>query len=205
MKNKNFPKIIWISAIFLFLIVILICVMDYKIHFEYKTKNKLYFYDCNGILCVTEVEDDNHLLYSKYECDYEECPVFKSEVEDSYAIIENKNTSILYNYRTGKIVSDDYDDYKLLNDKYFIVTKKDKQGIINMNNERKVSMNYDSIGYLKDGNLLGYTLNYIIVKKNDKYGIVAIETNEIVEDFNYSENEIDSLFTILSQKENGIE
>lgn len=205
MKSKNIPKIIWISAIFLSLIIILICVMDYKINFEYKIKNKLYFYDCNGILCVTEVEDDDHLLYSNYECGYNDCPVFKAELEDSYAIIENSDASILYNYRNGRIISDDYDDYNLLNNGFLIVTKNHKQGIINTNNELKVSVIYDSLGYFKDDHLLGYNLNYIIAKKNDKYGIVSIETNEIVEDFNYSENEIDSLFTVLSQKENSIE
>ena len=112
MKKINIPKIVWILSVFLILIIILIAVMDYKIHYEYKIKNKLQFYECDGNLCVTEVEDEEKLLYSKYECGYEECPVFKSQIDDNYVILENGDNSILFNFRKNKVISVEYDDYK---------------------------------------------------------------------------------------------
>lgn len=201
MKKINFARITWISAIFLGLIVILICVMDYKIHFQYKTKNNIYFYDCSGTLCVTEVKNDSNLLYSKYECGYEECPIFKSELNDTYAILDSQNSNILFNYRTGKIISADYDEYQLLNNNYLIVTKSQKQGIIDINNKITVTVDYDQLGYLKDGYLMGYNLNYIIAKKDNKYGIISIKDGTIIEEINHEETELENLENILKEEE----
>lgn len=201
MKKINLAKIIWITMIFLGLIIILIAVMDYKINFEFKIKNKIYFYDCSGTLCVTEVKDDDHLLYSTYECGYEECPVFKSEINDTYAILETQNDNVLFDYRNGKIISLNYNNYQLLTNNYFIVTKEKKQGIINLNNELLVPLEYDQLGHNKDGYLIGYNLNYIIAKKNDKYGIISIKNNTIIEDFIHEETTINDLLKIIENKE----
>ena len=49
-KKINVYKIMWVSSIFLFLIVVLIMVMDYKINYEYlpESNSKLYFYQCDN-------------------------------------------------------------------------------------------------------------------------------------------------------------
>lgn len=201
MKKINFLRITWISAIFISLVIILIAVMNYKIYFQYQTKNKIYFYDCNGTLCVTEVEDDNHLLYSKYECGYDDCPIFKSEINDTYVILNNQTNNILFNYRTGDTVSSNYEDYKLLNNNYIIVTKNQKQGIIDLNNKITVSLEYEQLGYIQDEYLMGYNINYIIAKKNNKYGIVSIKNGDIIEKFNHEDNEIETLLNILNAEE----
>lgn len=200
MKKINFARITWILSIFLILIVILIAVMDYKIHFEYLTNNKLYFYDCDGTLCVTEVKNDNHLLYSKYQCGYEECPIFKSELDDNYAILTDTDSNILFNYRTGKIISGQYDNYQLLNNNYLIVTKNNFQGIITIDNQLVIPLNYDQLGIIKEDYLSGYTLNYIIAKKNNKYGIISIKDEKIIEEFKYEESELDNLLQILKDQ-----
>ena len=171
MKKINIPKIVWILSVFLILIIILIAVMDYKIHYEYKIKNKLYFYECDGNLCVTEVEDEEKLLYSKYECGYEECPIFRSKIDDNYVVLEYGDNSILFNYRKNKIISKEYDDYKFLNNNYIIVTNDYYQGIIDIDNNLTVQVSYDSLGYIKEEYLIGYNLNNIIAKKNNLYGI----------------------------------
>ena len=93
MKNKirkiNIYKIMWVSSIFLFLIVVLIMVMDYKINYEYLpvSNSKLYFYKCDNELCTTEVEDKDKEIYSAYDCWYEACPVYKSNVNDDYVLL----------------------------------------------------------------------------------------------------------------------
>lgn len=203
MKKFNCARFVWIVALFFALIVILVAVIDYKIHFQYLSKNMIYFYECRGNLCVTEVIDDQNLLYSKYECGYEECPVFKAELGDCYAILNKSdvNNNILFNYRTGVVVSFGYDDYKILNNNYLIITKNKLQGIIDINNKVVVSLKYDQLGVMKDGYLTGYGLNYIVAKKNDRYGIISLKDETIVEEFVYEESQLDNVLQILSDKE----
>lgn len=200
MKKINIPKIVWILSIFLILIIILIAVMDYKINYEYKIKNKLYFYECDGNLCVTEVEDEEKLLYSKYECGYLECPVFKSQMDDNYVILEENDNSILFNYRQNKVISKNYNDYKFLNNNYIIVTKDNYQGIIDIDNNLTVMVSYDSLGYMKEEYLMGYNLNNIIAKKNNLYGIISIKNGTIIEEIKYKEEEIDTLLNIINNE-----
>ena len=202
MKKNNIPKVIWILSVFLVLIVILIAVMDYKIHYEYKIKNKLYFYECDGNLCVTEVEDDKKLLYSKYECGYEECPVFKSEINDKYVILEEKGYNILFDYRESKIISTDYNNYQFINNNYIIVTQNKHQGIIDINNKITVPAIYDKLGYIKEEYLTGYNLNNIIAQKDNLYGIISIKNGTVVEKIKYKEEEINTLLNIISNEEN---
>lgn len=201
MKKINIAKTIWVLSIFLVLIVILIAVMDYKINFEYKIKNKLYFYECDGNLCVTEVKDDKKLLYSKYECGYEECPIFKSELDDTYVILEDEDNNILFNYRDSKVISNNYDDYQFINNNYIIVTNANYQGIIDINNNLTVPTIYNKLGYIKEDYLIGYNLNYIIAQKDDLYGIVSIKNGTITEELKHKEEEINILLDIINKEE----
>ena len=66
MKKHNFGRILWVTSLFLLLIEILLMVMDYKINYQYLTKNELYFYECEGNLCVSEAQEKKNLIYSKY-------------------------------------------------------------------------------------------------------------------------------------------
>ena len=200
MKKINIPKVIWVLSIFLILIIILIAVMDYKINYEYKVKNKLYFYECDGNLCVTEVEDEEKLLYSKYECDYEECPVFKSQIDDNYVILEEINNSILFDFRNNNLISREYDDYNFLNNNYIIVTKNNYQGIIDIDNNLTVLTIYDSLGYMKEEYLMGYNFNNIIAQRNNLYGIISIKDGTIIEEIKYKEEEIDTLLNIINNE-----
>ena len=115
MKKINFARILWVSSFFLILIIVLIAVIDYKVHYEYLTNNNLYFYDSEGILSVTEVKNDNYLLYSKYQCGYDDCPVLKSVLNDNLVLLIKDDITILFDYRTGVIISSDYDNYQIIN------------------------------------------------------------------------------------------
>ena len=203
MKKNSLSKTIWITALFLTLIIILISVMDYKIHYQYKTKKNLYFYDCSGTLCVTEVENNGHLLYSKYECNYDNCPIFKSQLSDTYAILKSHENAdnILFDYRKNEIISSDYEEYQLLGSNYIIITKNKEQGIINLENKIIIPPSYEQLGYNQDGYLTGYGVNYIIAKKNNKYGIISLKDEGVIEDFNYEEKDIDNLLQLLNDKE----
>ncbi len=202
MKKRNWGRVIWVTALFLLLIVILLMVMDYKIHYQYLTPKRLYFYECDGNLCVTEVEDETKLMYSKYECPEEECPIFKGEIGDEYALLENKNTKkvILYNYRSGQMISDQYEHYIMIDSKHIIVLLGNNQGIITEDNKIIVPVQYEQIGYEQDGVLLGYNFQYIIAKKNGKYGIVSYKDGTIIEDFQYTDENINSLLEKLKEE-----
>ncbi|MBQ8681716.1 MAG: hypothetical protein IJ509_02255 [Bacilli bacterium] len=205
MKKINIAKIVWVGALFLGLIVILVMVMDYKIHYQYKSRNKIYFYECSGNLCVTEVKDDDKLMYSYYDCEYEMCPIYKKEIGDSYVVLTEGDSNILFDYRDSKVISRDYDDYQLLNNNYIIVIEGNKQGVINKNNEVVVSISYEQLGYAKDDYLIGYNLNAIIAMNDKKYGIISLKDGSIIEEFKYSEEDVDTLLSLLNDENASID
>ena len=131
--KKNIYRIIWVSCIFLVLIVILVMIMDYKINYEYLEENNLYFYNCDGNLCTTEVKDNSLDLYSVYECRYEECPKFTSIINENYVLLrDNDNSYELYNYKDGNVISAGYDSYIFIDNNYIIVSKGNKYGVIDI-------------------------------------------------------------------------
>lgn len=201
MKKKNWGRILWVTSLFLLLIVILLMIIDYKINYQYLTKNILYFYECDGNLCSSETKDENKLMFSKYECGEEECPYYKENIGDDYVILEykNKTNRLLYNYREGKLASSSYETYSMLDSNHFIVTKKNKQGIINDNDKVIVELLYEQIGYLNDNELSGYNFENIIAKKEDKYGIISYKSGKIIEKFDYTENDLETLLSKLNQ------
>lgn len=204
MSKVNLGKIIWVTSLFLLLIVILLMIMDYKIHYEYLTKKELYFYECSGNLCVSEIKEDKKLMYSKYECQKKECPYLKKELDSNYILLEyqNEKNKILFNYRTAKVISQNYEDYFLLNQKYIIVTKEEKQGLIDSNGKIIVPPKYDQIGLKNEEYLTGYNFKEIIVKQDNAYGIIDCTTGNIVEEIKYSESNISDLLNKLKESAN---
>lgn len=199
-KNINIFKIIWITGIFLLLITILLMVMDYKINYEYLTENNLYFYNCNNSVCTAYVKDgiSKSKLYSTYKCGYKTCPTIKKILGNSYAILSKDNINILYDFINNKMISNNYEDYILINDKYFIITINNYQGLIDINNNIIINPTYQQLGYNKDGILQGYNLQNIIVKDNDLYGIITIKEQQIIKNIEYKEENIEELLTIIN-------
>lgn len=198
MKKINWAKFIWVSAIFLELVVILVMVMDYKIHYQNKKNNQIYFYENEGLLNVTEVANDDYLMYSIYDCGYEECPTLKAEIGDSHVVLVKDNNNILFNYKEGKVISDGYDDYKVLSNNYVIVVKNELQGLIDSNNKLKIGVKYDELGSKGADTILGYNLNYILVRDKDKYGIVSIKDGTVVEPIEHNVIELEDLLRMIS-------
>lgn len=202
MRKINFAKITWISCLFLALTIILIMVMDYKIHYQYLEQTHLYFYECSGNLCVSEIKDDNKLLYSYYDCNFKTCPAYKKNLGDNYVLLEQNNKLILFDYRKNKIISNEYENYHFITEKYIIVTNKNKQGIIDNNGKIIVTPNYDEIGYKNGESISGYNFSWIIVKKNNQYGIISYTDGSIIEEIKYTEADINKLLEILKSASN---
>lgn len=202
MKKKiNFLRFIWVSCLFLTLIVILLMVMDYKINYEYleKSSGKVYFYDCGDEVCTTEVKDDSKKLYSTYDCWYNTCPIYKGVINDDYALLKEDTSFVLYNYKTGDTITSGYDSYTFINKEYIIVTKDAQDGIIDINDNVIVKPEYDQIGYFDGDYLIGYSTDKIIASKNDKYGIISFKDGRVVEEFKHSEAEVSSLLALINK------
>lgn len=201
-KKINVYRIMWVSSIFLFLIVVLIMVMDYKINYEYllESNSKLYFYQCDNELCTTEVEDKDKEIYSAYDCWYEACPVYKSNVNDDHVLLEKDNIIILYNYKTGEEISRDYNNYTFIDNEHIIVEKNEKYGIIDIQNKVIVNLEYDEIGYYEDGLLKGYNTRNIVATKGNKLGIISYKDGSIVESFDYTKDNINELLEIINSQ-----
>ncbi len=204
MKRHNFGRILWVTSLFLLLIEILLMVMDYKINYQYLTKNELYFYECEGNLCVSEAQEKKNLVYSKYNCGKKECPFYKRSIDNSYVILEynNSNKTLLFNYRTGKMVSNSYEDYTIINQNRFIVTLNKKQGIIDGTGKIIVPIIYNQIGIMNDNLLQGFNFQNIIVKKDEQYGILSYETGTIIEKVEYHESDLNLLLERLKKEPN---
>ena len=200
MKKIFIPRLIWVSSIFGVLIAILLMVMDYKIHYQYsKPSEVLYFYECDGSLCTSLTKDNNKTIYSFYDCYYSSCPKYKKIIYDDYALLEEKkNSYILYNYKTGNVVTSGYQEYEFINVDYVIVKRDNKYGIIDLEDNITVSPSYDDIGYHENNILTGFNTNSIIAKKNNKYGIISYKDGKIVDDFRYGENDINKLLDKIS-------
>lgn len=204
MKKKfNIYRVVWISCLFLLLIVILIMVMDYKINYEYqnKTSKKIYFYDCGEEICTTEVKDNIKKEYSTYDCWYESCPTFKGTINKDFALLKEDTSFILYNYKTGNTITSGYDSYTFINNEYIIVTKDTKDGIININDDITVDLIYEQIGYFENDLLVGYNSSNIIATKNGKYGIISYKDGTIIEEFKYEETQIQEVLNKININE----
>lgn len=202
LKNINKYRVVWVSCIFLVLIVILIMVMDYKINYEYlqEPSQKLYFYECDGEVCTTEVKDNNKNVYSSYDCWYNTCPIYKGIINDDYVLLEENSTFILYNYKTGVTVTSGYDSYDFINNDYIIVVRDEKYGVIDISDNIVADVSYDQIGYYENDLLKGYNTSNIIAKKGEKFGIISFKDGSIVEEFNYTNNDISKLLDIIEKQ-----
>lgn len=157
MKSSKIWKIIWIIGLYVILALVLYLVILYKVEWEHKDLNTyLYFYDCDNNLCTSTTVQDEY--YSRFLCEKDICPYINSIIGKN-VILKRNNVSWIFNYETGNIINNDYNQYKYLSNDIFIVTDKlNKQGLINLNGDILINPVYDYIdGYIAD--LVEYEVN----------------------------------------------
>ena len=172
MKSSKICRIVWITGIYVILAIILYLVVIYKIKWEHLDLNTyLYFYNCNNSLCNSTTKQDKY--YSKIICENEVCPYINNIVGE-YLILDNKNTQWIYNYISGKIVNNNYMDYRFVGNDLFVVSDDaNNQGIINISGEVLVEPKYERIDSYNNG-----FISYI---KGNLYGIDTIDSKYSVE------------------------
>ena len=161
MLKKVKLSYIWVTGVYIILIIILYLVVEYKIKYEDGIFfNYLYFYNCNDELCTTNNYDDiknDGLVYSIYRYDYNgEIPTYE-KINNQYLILNDNKNYLYYDYIEGKVVND-YQEYKNINNEYLIVKNNEKYGIIDIDNNSKLDIDNDYIEYIEG--------NIIVIKEN---------------------------------------
>lgn len=175
MQKRFNLSYIWVTGIFVILIIILFLVVEYKVRYEDNTFYKyLYFYKCENSFCTTDSIDkisDHSTLLSVYKYDYHDNVPTYEYVIGNYIIINDNSDYLYYDYVTGKILNN-YDTYKVINDKYIIVTYNNKYGIIDIDNNISLDLIYDYIDSID---------TYIITIENNKLNIIDSNLNNLIE------------------------
>lgn len=161
-KSSKIWKIVWIGGIYVLLIVILYLIIVYKVEWEDKDLNTyLYIYDCGNDICTSTTSQDNY--YNKVLCENDVCP-YIDEIIDNNLILRTENNSWIYDYVQGKIIDNNYVNYRFIgNNMYVVNDDTGKYGIIDGSGLVLVDLKYDYIDDYKDG--------YISYIKNNLYGI----------------------------------
>ncbi len=170
MKKKNIYKITWLTGMYLFLILLLFLIVEYKVKWEGRDLNKyLYFYNCSESLCTTELKTKKY--YSKYLCK-EKCPMVKT-ITDDIVILQGIDNGAIFNYKEGKIINNKYVSYNMISKDKIVVSNGTKKGIIDLEGKILLASKYDDI---EAG--IG---TYVKVKSNNLWGIKSIgEDKQIV-------------------------
>lgn len=172
MKSSKLWKIVWVSGIYILLIVILYLVVVYKVEWEHKDLSTyLYVYDCGHELCTsTTIQED---YYNKILCEDDVCPYVSDIIENSL-ILKKDNSSWLYDYIQGKIINDKYTNYRYIgNDMYVVSDSTGNYGIINGDGTVLIDVKYN---YIDD-----YKNNYISYVKNNLYGVINSDGTSKIE------------------------
>lgn len=167
-KSGNIWKIIWMSGIYVILIIILYLVILYKVKWEYKDLNTyLYFYNCNRELCSSTNDVSNY--YSKILCEDDVCPHIEDIIGNTLILRNKDNKSWLYNY-IDENINNKYYNYRYIgNNMYVVNDENSKYGIIDGDGELLVDVKYNYIDEYNDG-----IISYI---DNNLYGIISFDNN----------------------------
>lgn len=175
MQKRFNLSYIWVTGIFIILLIILLLVVEYKVKYEDNTFYKyLYFYKCESSFCTTDNIDeisDHSTLLSVYKYDYHgNVPTYEYVVED-YIIINDNDNYLYYNFVRGSVLND-YDSYKNFDNKYLIVKEKIRYGLIDIDNNILLNLSYDYIDYIDE---------YIVTIKDNILNIKDINLENIIE------------------------
>ena len=150
MKKNNIWRFMWVSGIFVLLIIIYKLVITYKVEWETRDFNTyLYFYNCGEKICSSTTKPK--ISYKKIVCDNNECPYITDYLDD-VLILSKDNVSWLYDYKTGEVFHNEYQNYSILSDNLYVVTNNDmQQGILDNNGNVLVQNKYKEIMYFGYG------------------------------------------------------
>ena len=189
-KNK---KIIIIVV----LILVVLVVGIYTAYYIFKNKEKEdinYYYkvDNNSIMLLS-----NDKIVNFYNCNGE-CSVYKNYFVNGRILLNDNGKIYLYDLVKGSKLSQEYDKLYFVKDdsavKYFVVTNGSLYGVMDLNGNVTVNLNYEELGSIKEDTVSNFdvTNDLISVKSNGVYGVVSLSNGKGVIDFQYDDIKISS-------------
>lgn len=189
-KNK---KIIIIVV----LILVVLVVGIYTAYYIFKNKDKKdtnYYYkvDNNSIMLLS-----NDKIVNFYNCNGE-CSVYKNYFVNGRILLNDNGKIYLYDLVKGSKLSQEYDKLYFVKDdstvKYFVVNNGSLYGVMDLNGNVTVNLNYEELGSIKEDTVSNFdvTNDLISVKSNGLYGVVSLSNGKGVIDFQYDDIKISS-------------
>lgn len=190
---KKSKKIIIIVVLILVVLVIGI----YTAYYIFKNKDKKdtnYYYkvDNNSIMLLS-----NDKIVNFYNCNGE-CSVYKNYFVNGRILLNDNGKIYLYDLVKGSKLSQEYDKLYFVKDdsavKYFVVNNGSLYGVMDLNGNVTVNLNYEELGSIKEDTVSNFdvTNDLISVKSNGVYGVVSLSNGKGVIDFQYDDIKISS-------------
>lgn len=183
------------------IIVILILVVlvggIYTAYYIFKNKDKKdtnYYYkvDNNSIMLLS-----NDKIVNFYNCNGE-CSVYENYFVNGRILLNDNGKIYLYDLVKGSKLSQEYDKlYFVKYDstvKYFVVNNGSLYGVMDLNGNVTVNLNYEELGSIKEDTVSNFdvTNDLISAKSNGLYGVVSLSNGKGVIDFQYDDIKISS-------------
>lgn len=140
------------------------------------------------------VNDQTDYTYlGMYNCQSSECSLALIDNStfadfDNNTVIINDGGIFMYNYETNIILTYKYETFMkiIASEKvYFIASLDGKTNIYSSKGNKITTDGYEEIGINVDNKIYSYDDNVIVAKKNGKWGLITIRTNETILDFSW--------------------
>lgn len=190
---KKSKKIIIIVVLILVVLVIGI----YTAYYIFKNKDKKdtnYYYkvDNNSIMLLS-----NDKIVNFYNCN-SECSVYENYFVNGRLLLNDNGKIYLYDLVKGSKLSQEYDKLYFVKDdstvKYFVVNNGSLYGVMDLNGNVTVNLNYEELGSIKEDAVSNFDVanDLISAKSNGLYGVVSLSNGKGVIDFQYDDIKISS-------------
>lgn len=190
---KKSKKIIIIVVLILVVLVIGI----YTAYYIFKNKDKKdtnYYYkvDNNSIMLLS-----NDKIVNFYNCNGE-CSVYENYFVNGRLLLNDNEKIYLYDLVKGSKLSQEYDKLYFVKDdstvKYFVVNNGSLYGVMDLNGNVTVNLNYEELGSIKEDTVSNFDVanDLISAKSNGLYGVVSLSNGKGVIDFQYDDIKISS-------------
>lgn len=190
---KKSKKIIIIVVLILAVLVIGI----YTAYYIFKNKDKKdtnYYYkvDNNSIMLLS-----NDKIVNFYNCNGE-CSVYENYFVNGRLLLNDNGKIYLYDLVKGSKLSQEYDKLYFVKDdstvKYFVVNNGSLYGVMDLNGNVTVNLNYEELGSIKEDAVSNFDVanDLISAKSNGLYGVVSLSNGKGVIDFQYDDIKISS-------------
>ena len=190
---KKSKKLIIIVVLILVVLVIGI----YTAYYIFKNKDKKdtnYYYkvDNNSIMLLS-----NDKIVNFYNCNGE-CSVYENYFVNGRLLLNDNEKIYLYDLVKGSKLSQEYDKLYFVKDdstvKYFVVNNGSLYGVMDLNGNVTVNLNYEELGSIKEDAVSNFDVanDLISAKSNGLYGVVSLSNGKGVIDFQYDNIKISS-------------